>query len=98
MNIILIVSMIEPVRVLKTEFFSRRLETRPSVLLSDLKSEVCSARVEARVRVLLSDLKSEVCSAKPETAPSEALRVIIHPGVVILEAEETVVSVTVAGA
>jgi len=45
-NIILIVNMIESVSVLKTEFFSTRIEARLREAPSDLKILVCSAKVE----------------------------------------------------
>ena len=67
MNIILIVNMIESVRVLKTEFFSVRLEARPSEPLIDLKSEVCSAKDVAIASVPLKPLNSELCSVRLDT-------------------------------
>jgi len=65
-NIILIVNMTESVRVLKTEFFSVRLEARPSELLIDLKSEVCSANDVAIASEPLKPLNSELCSVRLE--------------------------------
>jgi len=66
-NIILIVNMIESVRVLKTEFFSVRLEARPSEPLIDLKREVCSAKDEAIASEPLKPLNSELCAVRLDT-------------------------------
>ena len=68
-----IVIAIEPENVLKTEFFSARLETEASEPLSDLRNEVFSAKVEARVREPLRDLNSEDLSVKVEARPREGL-------------------------
>jgi len=67
MNIIFMVSVIESARVLKTEFFSARPETRPSEPLIDLKSEVCLAKDEAMVSEPLKPLNSELRSARLDT-------------------------------
>jgi len=66
-NIILIVNMTESVRVLKTEFFSVRLEARPSEPLIDLKREVCSAKDEAIASEPLKPLNSELCAVRLDT-------------------------------
>jgi hypothetical protein len=63
-NIIFMVSVIESARVLKTEFFSARLEARPSEPLIDLKSEVCSAKDVAIASEPLKPLNSELCSVR----------------------------------
>ena len=67
MNIIFIVNVIESARVLNTEFFSVRLEARPSELLIDLKSEVCSAKDAAIASEPLKPLTSELCSVRLDT-------------------------------
>ena len=67
MNIILIVNMIESARVLKTEFFSARLEARPSEPLIDLKSEVRSAKDMVIESEPLKPLNSELRSARLDT-------------------------------
>jgi hypothetical protein len=63
-NIIFMVNVIESARVLKTEFFSVRLEARPSEPLIDLKSEVCSAKDAAIASEPLKPLNSELCSVR----------------------------------
>jgi len=56
--------MIESVRVLKIEFFSVRLEARPSEPLIDLKSEVCSAKDETIASEPLKPLNRELCAVR----------------------------------
>ena len=63
-NIIFMVNVIESARVLKTEFFSVRLEARPSEPLIDLKSEVCLAKDVAIPSEPLKPLNSELCSIR----------------------------------
>jgi len=63
-NIIFMVNVIESARVLKTEFFSVRLEARPSEPLIDLKSEICLAKDVAIASVPLKPLNSELCSVR----------------------------------
>jgi len=71
-NIILIVSTIEPVSVLKTEFFSPRPEARVRALLRDLNIEFLSARLEVEtsepLRALMRPLVSD------PTKPRDPLR------------------------
>ena len=69
MNIIFIVSAIEPASVLKTELFVARLETMPREAARDLKIVFFSARLEARVRELVKLLSQEVFSERLETRP-----------------------------
>jgi len=59
--------MIESARVLKTEFFSARLEARPSEPLIDLKSEVRSAKDMVIESEPLKPLNSELRSARLDT-------------------------------
>jgi len=82
-----IVNVIESVRVLKSEFFATRLETRARELLTDLKSELCSARLDAKLSEPLTDLKRELlrvlenvsCSAKLEAEPIASLSCLAKP-------------------
>jgi hypothetical protein len=66
-NIIFMVNVIESARVLKTEFFSVRLEARPSEPLIDLWSEVCLANDVAIWSEALKPLNSELCSVRADT-------------------------------
>ena len=59
MNIVFIVSMIDPVSVLNRELFSARLETRLRELDRDLMKALFSAKLEARPS------ESEIALAKP---------------------------------
>jgi hypothetical protein len=63
-NIIFMINVIESTRVLKTEFFSVRLEARPIEPLIDLKSEVRSAKDVAIASDPLKPLNSELCSVR----------------------------------
>jgi hypothetical protein len=66
-NIIFMVNVIESARVLKTEFFSVRLEARPSEPPMDLRSEVCSAKDVAMASEPLKPLNNDVCSVRLDT-------------------------------
>ena len=73
-NIVFIVSMIEPANVLKNEFFSPRLEAGFNEPLSALKIESFSARVETSPKEALSDLAIGVDFAKLEARVRDPLR------------------------
>ena len=66
-NIIFMVNVIESIRVLKTEFFSVRLEARPSEPLIALKSEVCLAKDVAIASEPPKPLNSELCPVRLDT-------------------------------
>lgn len=76
MNIIFIVSVIEPVSVLKIEFFSVRLEISENDEVRDLESMFFSARFDTRFRELLRPLNSESCGVRVEPSVNEAVTVL----------------------
>jgi hypothetical protein len=71
-NIIFIVSVIEPVSVLKIEFFSARAEARLNDEVRDLERMFFSARFDNRFRAPLSPLRKDVRSVRPEARVNDA--------------------------
>ena len=67
----------EPVRDLKNELRSRRLELEPSEALRDLARPLASE--PARLNEALMDLKSELFSARPDEEPREPFRLLARP-------------------
>lgn len=72
MNIIFVVSVSTPLSVLKTEFFSVRLEARVRPLLSDLNNEFLSTRLEVEPSDPLRALARPMVS--DPTKPRDPLR------------------------
>ena len=74
MNINFVVRARDPLRVLKIEFFSTRLDARFKEPLRVRKREFFSVRLEARPRELLKDLKSEFFGERLDARAIEPLR------------------------
>lgn len=76
MNIVFIVSMIDPVNVLNREPFSAKLETKLRELDRDLMNALFSAKLEARPSEPLSDLKKGIVLVRLEARVTEPLRLL----------------------
>jgi hypothetical protein len=75
-NIIFIVSVIEPVSILKIEFFSVKAEASVNDEIRDLESMFFFARFDTKFRELLKPLNREACSVRLEAKVNEAATVL----------------------
>ena len=76
MNIIFIVSAIEPVSVLRIEFFSVRVDASANEEVRDLESMSFFAKLDTRFRELLRPLNRELCPVGFEDRLSEPVAVL----------------------